>query len=226
MANTIARKEINEALNGVEIYFTTFPIKATRDNLKANGFRWNHKKACWYARRSELTEAIADTCADTTTEEYKQFASSNGEEVKEATKKATKKETKKAEKSNKFGVKVGDFFHMSWGYEQTNNDFFQVVELVGTTSVRIREVNPPIISRSSEGYAPMAEDRVYKLDTSVILPPATGHTFIKDQEKGDLKRLKSYAADGISNPQINMTSYADAYYCGTDTLKAYESWYY
>jgi hypothetical protein len=72
----------------------------------------------------------------------------------------------------------------------------------------------------------MAEDRVYKLDTSVILPPATGHTFIKDQEKGDLKRLKSYAADGISNPQINMTSYADAYYCGTDTLKAYESWYY
>lgn len=223
MANTIAKKVINEELNGVEIYFTTFPIKATRDNLKANGFRWNHKKACWYAKRSNLTEALADTCADTTEEEYKEFSKTNGEEIKEIpSKKATKKETK----ANKFGVKVGDFFHMSWGYEQTNNDFFQVIELVGTSSVRIREVNPPIISRSSEGYAPMAEDRVYDLNTSKILPPATGHTFIKDQEKGDLKRLKSYAADGISNPQINMTSYADAYYCGTDTLKAYESWYY
>lgn len=221
MANTIAKKVINEALNGVEIYFTTFPIKATRDNLKANGFRWNHKKACWYAKRSNLTEAIADTCADTTTEEYKEFAADNGEEAK-----ATKKETKKSEKSNKYGVKVGDFFHMSWGYEQTNNDFFQVVELVGSCSVRIREVNPPIISRSSEGFAPMAEDRVYDLNTSKLLPPASGHTFIKDQEKGDLKRLKSYAADGISNPVINMTSYANATHCNTDTLKAYESWYY
>lgn len=221
MANTIAKKVINEALNGVEIYFTTFPIKATRDNLKANGFRWNHKKACWYAKRSNLTEAIADTCADTTNEEYKEFAADNGEEAK-----ATKKEAKKAEKSNKYGVKVGDFFHMSWGYEQTNNDFFQVVELVGSCSVRIREVNPPIISRSSEGFAPMAEDRVYDLNTSKLLPPASGHTFIKDQEKGDLKRLKSYAADGISNPVINMTSYANATHCNTDTLKAYESWYY
>ena len=223
MANTIAKKVINEELNGVEIYFSTFPIKATRDNLKANGFRWNHKKACWYAKRSNLTEALADTCADTTEEEYKEFSKTSGEEAKEI---PVKKATKKEVKTNKFGVKVGDFFHMSWGYEQTNNDFFQVIELVGTSSVRIREVNPPIISRSSEGYAPMAEDRVYDLNTSKILPPATGHTFIKDQEKGDLKRLKSYAADGISNPQINMTSYADAYYCGTDTLKAYESWYY
>ena len=127
---------------------------------------------------------------------------------------------------SKYGVKVGDFFHMSWGYEQTNNDFFQVVELVGSCSVRIREVNPPIISRSSEGFAPMAEDRVYDLNTSKLLPPASGHTFIKDQEKGDLKRLKSYAADGISNPVINMTSYANATHCNTDTLKAYESWYY
>ena len=225
MTNTIAKKVINEELNGVEIYFSTFPIKATRDNLKANGFRWNHKKSCWYAKRSALTEALASTCEDTTIEEYKEFAANNNEEAKEV-KAAAKKTTKKETKTNKFGVKVGDFFHMSWGYEQTNNDFFQVVELVGTCSVRIREVNPPIISRDSQGFAPMAEDRVYDLNTSKLLPPATGHTFIKDQEKGDLKRLKSYAADGISNPQINMTSYADAYYCGSDTIKVYESWYY
>ena len=71
--NTIARMEINQELNGVEIYFSVFPTKATRDNLKANGFKWNHKKSCWYAKRSELTEAVASIVAGTTEEEYKEF---------------------------------------------------------------------------------------------------------------------------------------------------------
>lgn len=216
MTNTIAKKVINEELNGVEIYFSVFPIQATRENLKKNGFRWNHKKGCWYAKRSEQTEALSDICKDTTTEEYKDYSKQNGEEAKEI-------KPKKA-KANKYGVKVGDFFHMSWGYEQTNNDFFQVVAIVGESSVRIREVNPPIIKR--EAVSGMSEDRTYDLNTSELLPPAERSSFINDQEKGDLKRLKSYAADGKSNPQIYMTSYADAYYCGTDTLKAYDSWYY
>lgn len=35
---------------------------------------------------------------------------------------------------------VGDIFYTSWGYEQTNVNFFQVVE-VGKKSVMIREIN-------------------------------------------------------------------------------------
>ena len=31
------------------------------------------------------------------------------------------------------GVKVGDIFHSSWGWEQTNNDFVQLIELKGKT---------------------------------------------------------------------------------------------
>ena len=39
------------------------------------------------------------------------------------------------------GVKVGDIFHYSWGYEQTNANYFQVVALKGQKSVVIREIS-------------------------------------------------------------------------------------
>ena len=45
-----------------------------------------------------------------------------------------------AEKTNYLGVKIGDIFHYSWGYEQTNCDYFQVVALKGTKQVVIREI--------------------------------------------------------------------------------------
>lgn len=128
------------------------------------------------------------------------------------------------EVKNKFGVKVGDLFEMSWGYEQTNADFFQVVALAGASSVRVREVRPVMVSNETYSHG-MAADRRYKND-GTMLPAVERSLFIKDQEKGDLKRLKSFNKDG-SCPQFYVTSYADAYYCepGKD-IKTYESWYY
>lgn len=37
-------------------------------------------------------------------------------------------------------VVVGDILHSSWGYEQTNCDWYQVTELVGKKSVKLREI--------------------------------------------------------------------------------------
>ena len=59
------------------------------------------------------------------------------EEKRLADKKA-KSEEKKAWQHN---VKVGDFFYSSWGYDQTNVNFYQVLALIGKKSVVIREVN-------------------------------------------------------------------------------------
>ena len=136
----------------------------------------------------------------------------------------TKKENqkKKTKPINKYGVKVGDIFSASWGYEQTNVDFFQVIALIGTSSVRVREVYPQMTKETA--VSGMSADRTYKL-TNELLPPAQHSVFIKDQENGDLKRLKSYAADGKSNPQFYLSSFADAYYCEGDTITKYESWY-
>lgn len=120
---------------------------------------------------------------------------------------------------NKFGIKVGDLFVAEWGYDQTNTTFFQVVKLCGKESVRVREVFPQMIEEKPVGK--MAADRKYEVPNE-LLPPSKHSVFIKDQEKGDLKRLKSYRSDG-TEPQFSIGSYADAYlYHGEE---CYESWY-
>ncbi len=54
-------------------------------------------------------------------------------------------ERKRLEKEAKKGltpnVKVGDIFYTSWGYEQTNVDFYQVVEIPSKHFVIIRELH-------------------------------------------------------------------------------------
>lgn len=96
--NYIATKELNKELNGVELYFFVYPLAGTKETLKKYGFRWNRKKACWYANQNEDTLYIANVCAETTLTEYKNIAKQTGEEVTEIkTAKADKKAPKKAE---------------------------------------------------------------------------------------------------------------------------------
>lgn len=196
----------NDQYNSVEVIFNGKPAEAVRDALKALRFRWHGQKKCWYGYKDEAEVRAAI----------------DGAERGESCKTEAKIYKVPVVKENKFGVKVGDLFSASWGYDQTNNDFFQVIALVGESSVRVREVNPPMIESRAVSWA--SEDRVFK-NTKELLPAAPFSVFIKDQEKGDLKRLKSYAADGKSNPQFYLSSFADAHYCGGDTIKVYESWY-
>ena len=194
--------ETNAQYNSTEIFFESKPEQATINSLKERKFRWNPRRGCWYGFLSaDEVKAIL-----------------NGEAMAEAPK------TEKEPKKNKYGVKVGDYFSASWGYEQTNVDFFQVIALVGECSVRVREVSPEMIAE--DPISGMSADRTYRLDTSKMAQPAPYSVFIKDQEKGDLKRLKSYAADGVSNPSFFLASYADAHHISTDTVTKYESWYY
>lgn len=51
---------LNEELNGVELYFEGKPAKTILTDLKANGYRYNSKKVCWYAKQSEETLKIAN----------------------------------------------------------------------------------------------------------------------------------------------------------------------
>lgn len=148
--------------------------------------------------------------------------------TKESTKNDKKKESKprpKAEpkpKANKFGVKVGDVFHMSWGYDQTNNDFFQVVELCGEQSVRVREVS---LEFTSTAIGFMGEDRVFKIpQDGELAPHAVQSIWIKDQKRGDIKRLQSWSGDGTTNPYIRIENH-HATKCEGKTIKCYESWY-
>ena len=188
---------VNNKFNSLEISFTEKPSEAIRNTLKGFKFRWNPKKSIWYgfADREELETAL------------------NG-------KKAEKKAGAKAKEFD-FDVKVGDLFYSSWGYEQTNVNFFQVVALVGKKSVRIREVHPEVLEENA--VCGMAADRKYKIPEEIL--PAVQSIFIEGDEKGDLKRLKSYASDGKSDPifEVGRGGYTCHKYDGG---KLYESWYY
>ena len=195
----------NTEFNSTEISFEGKPSEAIRDALKALRFRWHNVKKVWYGykTREEVDAAI------------------NGEASE------TKAAPKKIEKANKYGVKVGDIFESSWGYEQTNVDFFQVIALVGETSVRVRQVYPELVKE--DGISPMSSDRTYKM-TNELLPAAPNSIFIEDQENGDLKRLKpGYYKDteeANRNCHFKLRDFAEAYKCNGETVKVYESWYY
>ena len=99
MAN-IAVKKMNDAQNGVEIYFEVYPLTGTKSTLKKGGFRWNPKKGCWYAKQSPETINIADICEDTTITEYEQIAKQTDEEVMMISKKTATKSEKSTTKKD------------------------------------------------------------------------------------------------------------------------------
>ena len=195
----------NPTFNSLEITFDGKPSEAVRNALKELRFRWHSVKHCWYGYSEEGAVRAAIDGTETS--------------------KPEKKEAPKA-KANKYGVKVGDLFYASWGYEQTNVDFFQVVALVGESSVRVREVYPPMVDEVPT--CSMAADRTYKLTTE-LLPAAHSSVFIKDQENGDLKRIKpgycNNPADANKNCFFYLDSFANAYKCNGDSMTTYESWY-
>ena len=189
----------NEAFKSFEISFDEKPSEAVRDALKALRYRWHSVKKIWYGYSDEKTvrEAIE-----------------NAEGVK-----AEKKVEKKAVKVNKYGVKVGDVFEMSWGYEQTQVDFFQVVSLAGESSVRVVNVNPVVVG--TKPTCPMAEDRTWKI-TKELMPIDTNSIFINDNVKGDLKKVDLY---GGEIPSIKIKDhYANK--IGFGEFTGYVSWYY
>jgi len=47
--------------------------------------------------------------------------------------------------------KIGDVLYNSWGYDQTNVSFFEVVGLVGKASIEIRPIASDVVE-GSEGF--------------------------------------------------------------------------
>lgn len=132
---------INAEHKGIEISFDEKPARRTLDALKAQGFRWHNTKKLWYAKNSAERMNIATALVGA--ENY--AAQIRDEEPAEVDLPAkTHEAAEKKAPANKFGVKVGDVFCVSWGYEQTNIDFYQVVALRGTTQAVFRRIGSEI----------------------------------------------------------------------------------
>jgi len=104
--------------------------------ISAKGFGGNRQKPDWYYsfRDEARLEAYVET--------YSQQLRSN------AAYKVQRAADVKARRVNHF--QVGDLLAYSWGYEQTNVDFCQVVE-VGKSTVKLREIEGAMVPGSETG---------------------------------------------------------------------------
>ena len=102
-------------------------------------------------------------------------------------------------------VQVGFIFHYSWGYDQTNNDFYQVIAKKGQF-VTIREIGQESVSKGA-GYSSMSDFRRPLKDSFI--------------EKAAPMIKKIQFSSG--KPFLKMNSYG---WCDLwDGREAYNSWY-
>lgn len=96
-------------------------------------------------------------------------------------------------------VQVGDFFEESWGYDQTNVTFYQVVDISATgKTVKLRRVRCSVVE--SRQY----DDLLAPIANEFSELEGTGNA-----RAGLLtRRLRRSSYHGWA---VNMTSYSDAY---------------
>lgn len=172
---------IDETWNAVHITFDGIPNVKIRDKMKAVGFRWHKRDKYWFAKQNPKRISVAKKICEAKFENETETENPKAEEPK------PEKEGAKSEKKNKYGVQVGDIFSMTWGYDQTNVDFFQVVKLCGEKSCRVVQVTPKVTVQEAESG--MSATTYYEI-TRDLLKPHERSIFIKDNEKGDIKRIE------------------------------------
>ena len=108
----------NNVYNSNEIYFTEKPSEEIRNGLKFLKMRYNPKISCWYgfATVEEIQKAIEEPNTE---------------------KKETSKEIK-----NDYGVKVGDIFRYSFGYDATLYEFYQVRQILSKKMILVSKIKP------------------------------------------------------------------------------------
>lgn len=122
-----ATLKLNSEFNGIEIYFDEYPGKEIINKLHEMKWYWHKVKKCWYSKQTEENLTFAKSiCNDTDNIELKPV-------------------------ENVHGVKVGDIYYTSWGYDMTIINFFQVI---GVTAKRakLKEIGSKIVEGSA-GYS-------------------------------------------------------------------------
>ena len=89
-------------------------------------------------------------------------------------------------------INIGDIFYSSWGYDQTNIDYYKVKKLIGKASVELVPIESRIDYDKSNAY------------TDAVVPyPASEGTPMQ-------KKIKYAVWDDYKEPRIKMNTYANA----------------
>lgn len=135
---------INNEFNGIELTFEGKPEESIREAMKAAGFRWHRMKKLWYAKQTPDRLDLARKLS--------------GDDQAQAPAVAP---VKKSEAVSKFGIKAGDVLYDSWGYEQTNVEFYLVTKIISACKIEIVELGHKEIESetSMSGYVVPDLDR-------------------------------------------------------------------
>lgn len=114
--------------------------------------------------------------------------------------KVVRKEAEKAKRAEGHKLKPGSILRSSWGYEQSNVDYYQVIELVGAQSVKIREIGSSDVSGDEDKAM---GDRGYCVpvpDAFLVDAPEMVKRVVSS---GDGVRISSYAAAFLVEPVVD-----------------------
>lgn len=114
---------------------------------------------------------------------------------------AAEKARKAAEAAKGHHLAPGLILVSSWGYEQTNVDFYEVVEVIGKTMVKIEKIGGQSATDAGSGFSSMSTH---------VVPNVEVRT-------GEFRRCK------VTSGQIRLSSYSSAHLW--DGLPKYCSWY-
>ena len=116
-------------------------------------------------------------------------------------------EKREAVKKWKHDVKVGDIFRSSWGYEQTNIDYYEVTKLIGAHYAEIREICQERTQTES-----MQGDCVPVPGKYVTEPDYTAEKVngVYPRKEIEPRRVRIQGS-GTSEPHFKVASYASAY---------------
>lgn len=160
-------------------------IKITSKHSDAIAYTWEKNgkvyAAMWAGKRAKADAHYRYTTEQRRADAISRYFEANKSELED------KAATKAKRKAYSHTLKVGDFLDSSWGYDQTNIDFYQVVEVISDKTVKIRGVKQ---SLEDTGYR--GQDRVRPVKDSW-----GGHLGDKPHLKrvgiGDHIRVRSYA---------------------------------
>lgn len=104
---------------------------------------------------------------------------------------AKEESERRAERSKPHSLKVGSILSMSWGYDQTNVNFFEVTKLIGKTMAMVVEIGSEVVENNGPQMKVVAVPGSYK----------ENGTFLKGPTK---KKVRS-------DNSVYIASYADAH---------------
>ena len=87
-------------------------------------------------------------------------------------------------------VKIGDIFYISWGYEQTNSNFYRVKALRGKTQLIIQAVDLEVTK--SDCFTSMSADITYNKSHYML---KDRDVFINDNSNGKIVKICDYYKD-------------------------------